>query len=158
MNVQRPTKVTCVIPDDQQLLAAVRLGEVMWAESSVYGHMAREVGKMIEFAYNARASRHSFFRVAVREDQVVGFFIGEVAPYGFHDSVFAYDRLLFVTPDRRGGVAARMLIDAFERWAKDKGAERILLGITTGTRTDATEKFYNKLGYDTVGVLTMKEM
>jgi predicted GNAT superfamily acetyltransferase len=65
---------------------------------------------------------------------------------------------VYVTPTRRGGIAARMLIDAFERWARDKGAARVLLGITTGVRTDATETFYNKLGYNTVGVLTIKEM
>lgn len=153
-----PHTVTCVTPDDQQLLAAVRLGDAMWAESRVYGNMARSVDKMIEFAYYARASDHSFFRVAVHDDRVIGFMIGEVAPYGFHDTSFAYDRLLYVSPDRRGGAAARMLIAAFEQWAQDKGASRILLGITTGTHTDATERFYNKLGYNTVGVLTMKEI
>lgn len=153
-----PHTVTCVTPDDRQLLAAVRLGDAMWAESRVYGDMERSVDKMIEFAYHARASDHSFFHVATHEGTVIGFMIGEVAPYGFHDTSFAYDRLLYVSPDRRGGVAARMLINAFERWAQDKGASRILLGITTGTRTDATEAFYNKLGYNTVGVLTMKEI
>ena len=147
------------VPDDRQLLDTVRLGAAMWHESSVYGHMEQDVDLMIEHAYNVRADQESsFLNVAVLDGETVGFFTGGLSPYGFHRQTFAYDRLFFVTPDKRGGRAARALITAFEVWARQRGAARILLGITTGTRTDATEKFYNKMGYNTVGVLTMKEL
>ena len=153
-----PQSVTHVTPDDQQLLAAVTLGDAMWAESSVYGGMERDIAKMIEFAYTMRADANSFFEVAVYKGKVIGFLIGSLAAHGFHTDTFAYDRLVYVAPDMRGGMAARILITAFEQWARDKGAARVLLGITTGTRTDATETFYNKMGYRTVGALTMKEI
>lgn len=150
--------VTCAVPDDEQLLAAVRLGADMWSDSPVYSHMEQSVAKMIEFAYHARASEQDFFMVALRRGEVIGFLIGSLAAHGFHSDMFAYDRLVYVMPDRRGGIAARILVNAFERWANDNGAARVLLGITTGTHTQATERFYNKLGYSTVGVLTMKEL
>ena len=158
MNMQSPTSVTCVVPDDEQLLAAVRMGAGMWSESLVYKHMEQDIAKMIEFAYTMRADDSSFFMVALRGTEAVGFLIGSLAAHGFHTDMFAYDRLVYVTPDRRGSTVARTLITAFEQWAKDKGAARVLLGVTTGTHTDATARFYNKLGYDTVGVLTMKEI
>lgn len=158
MNVQRTTRLEVVEPDDKQLLAAVTLGAAMWAESSVYNGMERDVAKMIEFAYNARANAASFFNVAVRDDEVIGFIIGERAPYGFHDTEFAYDRLIYVSRDRRGGVAARTLINAFEKWCKQHNVSRILLGVTTGVHAAQTERLYNKLGYTTVGTVTMKEV
>ena len=158
MNVQRTTPVTCVIPDDEQLLEAVRLGADMWAESPVYRHMKQDVAKLIEFAYTMRADDNSFFMVALHHGEVIGFMLGSLAAHGFHTDLFAYDRFVYVSPTRRGSTAASTLITAFEQWAKDNGAARVLLGVTTGTHTDATEKLYNKLGYVTVGVLTMKEI
>lgn len=158
MNGKVHALVTCVTPNDGQLLEAVRLGQAMWADAPHYSEMKPDIAKMIHFAYNMRASEHSFFRVAVDNDNVIGFLIGSLSEYGFHTDLFAYDRLVYVTPDRRGGIAARTLVTEFERWAKQKGAARVLLGVTTGTRNKATERFYNKLGYETVGVLTMKEV
>ena len=158
MNIIVPPTIEVTEPDDEQLLDAVRLGEAMWSESPVYGGMKQDIAKMIEFAYNARASDHSFFNVVTVDNSCYGFMIGERAPYGFHDSEFAYDRLLYVTPTRRGSVAARMLIQAFEDWCKLHGVGRIMLGVTTGVHAAQTEKFYNKLGYQTIGTLTMKEI
>lgn len=146
-------------PSDRLLLAAVRLGGDMWSESAVYASLPRSVDKMIEFAYHMRADPMSFFGVAVDDsDTCHGFMIGSLAEYGFSDACFAYDRLLYVAPTMRGSVAARMLITAFETWARGRGAQRVLLGVTTGVHTERTEQLYNKLGYDTVGRLTMKEI
>jgi len=155
----RPQSVTVVTPTDKQLLEAVRLGEVFIRETPTYSRLAPlDVAKMIEFAYNCRASDAEFFRVAVRGEQVIGFFIGGVTSYGFDTASFAFDRMLYVSPNKRGTHTARMLIEAFEDWAHDMGASDIVLGITTGLHTNATERFFNKLGYRTVGKVTMKEI
>lgn len=144
-------------PDNDLLVKGAVLGLSMAREAKTYAAMDFDLDTFVEFGYNMRADPFSFVHVAVDGDNVIGFFVGSVAEYGFHDSRFAYDRLLFVSPTARGSVAARMLIKAFEEWAHESGATRILLGITTGVHTERTEKFYNKLGYSTVGVLTMKE-
>ena len=158
MNIQTTPRMRVQVPTDDQLLQAVDLGSAMWDESDVYNGMERSVDKMIEFAYYSRANPSSFFNVAVRGDTCHGFMIGERAPYGFHESEFAFDRLLFVTPNMRGGVAARTLINAFETWCKMHKVSRILLGVTTGVHAAQTERLYNKLGYTTVGAVTMKEV
>lgn len=154
-----PQRMRVQEPDDRLLLAAVRLGVDMWDQSAPYASLPRSVDKMIEFAYHMRADPFSFFGVAVdAADTCHGYMIGSLADYGFSDATFAYDRLLYVAPTMRGSVAARMLITAFETWAREHGAQRVLLGITTGVHTERTEQFYNKLGYATVGRLTMKEI
>lgn len=150
------TRVT--VPNDPQLVDAVRLGEAMWSESGTHSSMPRDVDKMIEFAYAMRSDPQSFFNVALHADTVTGFLIGSIAPYGFSHETFAYDRLVYVTPNKRGTYAARMLIRAFEHWAKHKRARHVMMGTTTGINTDAVERLYNKLGFRTVGKLTMKEM
>lgn len=148
-----------VEPDDKQLLDGVRLAMTMWDESPIYSGMTKDVDRVIGFAYHARANAETFLRVAVDGmGRVCGFLVGGIAPYGFHDSTYAYDRMLYVSADARGMLVAKALIAAFEQWAWDSGASRILLGITTGVHTERTEQLYNALGYATVGVLTMKEV
>ena len=158
MNANVPQPLIVQEPTDRQLLDAVTLGAAFIQESPVYRSLAPTVDKMIEYAYTARANPASFFAVAVRGDTCHGFIIGERAPYGFTDTEFAYDRMLYVAQDRRGGAAARALIEAFEQWCTQHNVVRIMLGVTTGLHTDATEKLYNKLGYTTIGVVTMKEI
>ncbi len=150
--------VTVSQPDDAQLLQAVRLAFDFWDESPVYRTMTKDLDRMIKFAYSARTNPSSFVHVALDGDQVCGFIVGEMAPYGFHNSFFAYDRMLYVVPTRRGGAGARRLIAAFEDWCATKNVSRIMLGITTGIKSERIMKLYNALGYTTVGALTMKEM
>ena len=126
--------------------------------SSFYRDMPQSIDKIVEFAYNARADPAYFCKVACSNDTCHGFLVASAAPLGFHDATFVYDRMVYVTPNKRGSIIARMLIESLEEWANEIGASRIMLGITTGVRTKATERFYNKLGYATVGTLTMKEM
>lgn len=159
VNGKVPQGVTIREATDQDIIEVVRLGHAFWDESPTYRGMEKDVATMIGFAYNARANPGSFFRVAVdTAGEVIGFMFAERAPYGFHDSQFAYDRLLYVTPDRRGGATARMLIEALEQWCKEHDVARILLGVTTGIHSERTVQLYNKLGYVTVGTLTMKEV
>lgn len=154
-----PQSIRVVEPDDKALLDGVRLALDMWSEASTYRSLPVSVDKVIEFAYTMRADPHSFVGVALdRDDMCHGFLVGSLADYGFTDARYAYDRMVYVAQHRRGGIAARMLIEAFERWALDRGAVHVLLGITTGVHTERTEAFYNKLGYATIGRLTMKEI
>lgn len=158
MNANSPLTIEVVEPSEDALLQVIGLGKDMWDESPVYRAMPRDIDKMIEFAYTMMADPNSFFQVAKVGDTCHGFMFGSIAPYGFVDQTFAFDRLLYVRPDMRGSTAARQLVAAFEQWATDKGASRIILAVTTGVHPEQTEKFYNKCGYTTVGKLTMKEV
>lgn len=150
--------ITIAEPNNNQLIDGCLRAIDMWKESKTYNHMKMDLDHVIEFAYNIRAHPDHFLRVALCDDTVIGFFVGSLAYHGFYPGAYAHDRMLYVTPSMRGSIAARMLIDSFEEWAKQHDADYVLLGVTTGIRTERTENFYNKLGYKTVGRLTMKEL
>lgn len=150
--------ITIAEPDNNQLIEGCLRAMDMWKEAKTYNHMKMELDHVVDFAYNMRADPDHFLRVAVLGDKVIGFIAGSLARYGFYPGAYAHDRMLYVTPTARGSVAARMLIRSFEEWAKQHDADYVLMGVTTGIHTERTEKFYNKLGYATVGRLTMKEL
>lgn len=145
-------------PTDELLIQGVMLGKQMAEESPVYGPLGVDLDRMIEFAYTMRASPQDFCMVAHTGDTCYGFLVASIGQYDFCDATYVFDRMLYVAPDRRGSKCARMLIDALEEWARERNVTRIVMGITTGVHTRTTERLYNKLGYDTFGVLTKKEL
>jgi GNAT superfamily N-acetyltransferase len=157
-SVMKNGKLHLSVPSDSQLLEGVRLGMVFWEEAPMLVGLKTDVDRMIAFAYNKRADPMSFVNVASCNGDIVGFCIGSLAPFEYCEGTYAFDRMLYVDPQKRGLLAARMLVQSFEKWAKDNGALRVLLGITTGVHVERTEKLFNKLGYATVGALTMKEI
>lgn len=145
-------------PDNEELLLGVRLSLCMWQESPIYRQMEPDIDKLIEEAYIAREDPNRFVNVVMYDNTCCGFMMGAMAPIAFIDGWYAFERMLYVSPEKRGSVAASLLVGAFEQWARDRDALYILLGTTTGVRPERTERFYNKMGYNTVGVLTMKEL
>jgi hypothetical protein len=49
-------------------------------------------------------------------------------------------------------------MDAFETWAKNKGAHEIMMGATTGSDSPAYRKFLEKRGYRPTGYAATKEI
>ena len=54
--------------------------------------------------------------------------------------------------------ALPQLMDAFETWAKNKGAHEIMMGATTGSDSPAYRKFLEKRGYRPTGYAATKEI
>ena len=52
----------------------------------------------------------------------------------------------------------KQLIENIENWAKQNGATQTWLGQSVGKDIEKTKQFYERLGYQTVGVNTMKEL
>lgn len=63
----------------------------------------------------------------------------------------AFDTVFYVDPRHRNGVAARRLIDAFRAWARSKGARELCLAVTSGIRSDRTDVFLRRLGFEVAG-------
>lgn len=91
-------------------------------------------------------------------DRPVGFLAGLISEHYFADMVYATNLALYVSPEARGGRVAIKLIRHFERLARARGAQEIVLGVTAGVGAGIfrTEKFYNALGYETIGASTVK--
>lgn len=91
-------------------------------------------------------------------EQPAGFMLSLLSPNWYDTEVSGKDLALFVSQDLRGVKAAKVLVDDYVSWARDNGAKTAWLGTTIGTKTDATVKFFNRLGFDTVGAVTKKEI
>ena len=131
----------------------------MHAESAAHRDMSLNTGKLGQQLLAALQYSHLvFLRVAIRGDEIIGVFFGLLETPFFSNDIIARDLLWFVRKDKRGSVFGIRLLREFERWAKENGASKIMLGQSTGVRIDETRKLYERLGYEVVGVNTVKEI
>lgn len=147
-----------IIPNDEQLFAAVLLGIEMWEESPVYRCMTKDLDQMHEYAQEAMRNKSTFVRVVLEGDKCVGFMTGYLSKFGFAKDTVARDQLIFIDPEHRSFGLGSILINEFEKWAADKGAKIIMLTASAGIDHEKTEKLYHLMGYKTAGIITSKEM
>lgn len=132
--------------------ALVELGRVMHSEAPALRHAPYHEGK-VSFMLGQALTTCVIYLHEAEDGAVDGFFVGIVVERWFSRAKFASDLALFVTPDRRGGLIAYRLIDAFLTWCQKNAFEPrdVQLGITTGVTAEATGKLYERLGFERVG-------
>lgn len=135
----------------------IELGAKMH-EESVYSRFDYDPDKLLANGRDWLKFPDLYF-LAVAEDntgQVIGMYAGFISEYYFGRDLCAYDLLLFVDPSRRGGMAAVMLIKAFEEWAWSLGAKEVCPGTTTMVAPERTSRLFHHLGYTVVGSIFKK--
>lgn len=133
-------------PTDLPTLLA--LGRAMHAESPRYRHLAFDEGKtarLIGFLIDRPAAGVLF--VAESVGQIVGLFGGAIGEHMYTHGRFANDLAIYVCPSHRGGVTMGRLLQAFEAWAVDAGADEILLGVSTEVHAEQTAGMFERKGY-----------
>lgn len=96
--------------------------------------------------------------LATKEKKIIGF-IGFIAhEYFYSNRKRVSDLGFYVKKQFRGTKTALLLLKKAEEWIKSIGIEDIHLGQTTANEIEKTQKFYNKLGYKTVGFNTLKHL
>tara|TARA_R100000750_G_C2313393_1_gene83405 strand:- start:255 stop:725 length:471 start_codon:yes stop_codon:yes gene_type:complete len=96
--------------------------------------------------------------VAEEHGKIIGFICGYLIMYASTNDFFTQDLSLYVTPDRRGTVAAKRLIKYLECWAEMKGCKELALSITSDINIKRTGKFYKLLGFSDVGRIYRKQL
>ncbi len=96
--------------------------------------------------------------IAERDGVPIGAVAAYTLPCHFSDGFVAFDLFVYVEPEHRGGKAAFLLIDSYEKWAKQHDVIEICLGVSTGIHPEKTGSFYERLGYEKVGCNFVKEM
>lgn len=97
--------------------------------------------------------------VSVDADNVAqGFLAGVITEHYFLQMRYATNIALYVAPTLRGSRCAARLIREFERVARALGANEVMLGATSGSHMSRTAAFYDALGYQLVGAVTVKYM
>lgn len=135
------------------------LAKQMHQESEVHKHQAFNEQK-VQRLFQASITKPEmlYFRLAVKDNEVLGGFYGMLVEPYFTDVKVAKDLAWFITPDKRGGILAVRLVRDFEVWAKKHGAIQLGLGQSTGVQVEQTQKLYERLGYRVVGVNTIKDI
>ena len=125
----------------------------MVAESE-FSYAIPEKQKILQLFKNPNAVAF----LALENNQIVGFISGIVHEYFFSNRKRVSDLGFFVLPEYRGSRVALKLVKLIESWAIEKKAEELHLGQTTGLDIDKTKKFYERLGFKTVGFNTVKHL
>lgn len=132
--------------------ALIALGAVMHAESprfSRYSFMPERLDGNIRMVLGYE---YGFAVVAESGGELVGGLLAVAMPHYACDLLQACDLAYFVRPDRRGGIAAVRLADAYREWAAGLGASASI-GINTGVQPERTAKLLAALGAEQTGTV-----
>ena len=132
--------------------ALIALGAVMHAESPRFSRFAFERDRLDGNIRMVLAYEYGFAVVAECAGEMVGGLLAVAMPHFACDLLQACDLAYFVRPDRRGGIAAVRLADAYREWAASLGAEASI-GLNTGVQPERTAKLLAALGAQQTGTV-----
>jgi GNAT superfamily N-acetyltransferase len=141
---------------EEDIPTIVDLGRQMHDESPSYRDISYDPERV------ARAMRQLINGTGVvflyeSGGEIRGGLAGVIGEFWFSSERMASDLALFLHPDHRHGLIAVKLTLAFQSWAKQLGARRVQMGITTGVHTEDTGKLYRSLGMSDCGNLFKKD-
>lgn len=131
----------------------VELGRVMHAESPRLGKLTLDELKAKATLAGLMSSAGGLLLVAEHEGKIIGGIAAVITEHWYSHDKMAYDIALFVRPDKRGGILAARLINAYAAWAREHGAVITQMGISTGVNVDTTGQLLENLGATRSGVL-----
>lgn len=111
-----------------------------WNGLQLFGNEAHSealVGQLIDT---------QFVAIATRSDERVGLIAGTVGPHPFNpERTMAMELWWWVTPEARGSSAGARLLDAFDDWANDSGAD--LVSFTLEAESPVNPRTLERRGY-----------
>lgn len=138
-------------PCHADIESLVDMGACMHAESA-YAFLPYDRAKVRQFIEDyIEDTTNRCGLVAEHEGRVIAMLFGYLGDYLFCDERLAVDEIVFVDPDHRGGMTAVRLIRRFQRWASERGARELCLGVSTNIHPQSTGQLYQRLGFKPVG-------
>lgn len=136
----------------------IDLGREMHAES-VFASMPYLEDKLRAFGrYYIDNPKAGVGVVAEDDNGVAAMMAMSVHERYFNDERYAYDMLLYVRKDKRGGLAAARVLKDVEKWAKEQSIKEVMVGIFAGISNDTAQRFYSAMGYEPAGIVMRKEV
>lgn len=127
---------------------------------SLYAELPLDEDKVVRQL--AAAGKHlapdRYFRLAVRDGELLGGFFGSATRTFFCNALLARDMGWWVKESARGGAAAVMLLADFEAWAKSVGCSKVMIGQAGVENIDRTMRLYQNCGYTLTGYNTAKDI
>jgi len=90
------------------------------------------------------------------DGEIEGALVGLLSELYMSHTVQATELAWFVSKDYRGKPASIRLMKAFEKWAKESGANQVGMGDIEGI--SSLENLYNRLGYERAETVYLKEL
>lgn len=112
--------------------------------------------KTEQFILSALQNTNMTIFVIDVDGEIEGALVGLLSELYMSYTVQATELAWFVSKDYRGKPASLKLIKAFEKWAKESGANQIGMGDIEGI--SSLEKLYNRLGYERAETVYLKEL
>jgi GNAT superfamily N-acetyltransferase len=141
----------------EDLEGLLNLGDIMKDESPVsfptldVGQAGKSLGMAIDHPNSSL--------VMIAEDKgIIGMVTGYVGPYAFSNELRSCCDLLFVIPERRGAVAAKMLMGAFIDWSRNVGAKIAFAGVSTDVHPERTGALFERVGFSPAGLSYKMEL
>lgn len=88
--------------------------------------------------------------------EIEGALVGLLSELYMSHTVQATELAWFVSKNYRGKPASIRLMKAFEKWAKERGADQVGMGDIEGI--SSLENLYNRLGYERAETVYLKEL
>ena len=131
----------------------IRFGYLIHAESkfSTLSFDAEKVQQTLESIIGSKNGTHCCFIAENSEKQLVGVLIGCMEEYFFSRSLMAHSILIYVHPQWRGSSAAVKFIHAFRKWAMNRKALEVCIGVASGVTIGRTDRFLKRLGFSVTG-------
>ena len=126
---------------------------------SLYKDLPMDDAKLVrQLAAAGGLAPDRYFRLAVREGEVLGGFFGGANKTFFCNALLARDMGWWVKESARGGAAAVLLLTDFEVWAHGMGCSKVMIGQAGVENIDRTMQLYQNCGYTLTGYNTAKEI
>lgn len=156
--VAQSTTIRVVDFEPKYLAGTISVAREIHAHS-IYSDMPMDEAKVIrQLSASGRLVPDRYFKLAVRGDDVLGGFYGCVFKVFFCDEMTARDLGWWVKQSARGGAAAILLLLDFERWARESGARKCMVGQSGVENIDRTLRLFRHCGYTLTGYNTAKDL
>lgn len=131
----------------------VQFGYLIHAESkfSTLTFDPDKVRETLESIVESDKGTHCCFIAESADRELIGVFIGCVEEYFFSRSLMAHSILIYVHPKWRGSSAALKFIHSFRKWAMNREALEICIGVASGVTIGRTDRFLKRLGFSVTG-------
>jgi len=116
-----------------------------------YDFNAERVAANLRAAVENPRGTHCFFVAVGSAEQPVGCLIGCAERHFFSDQVVASVIQYNLLPDKRMSGAGLKLLTAFKKWAENRGAYELAVGINSGADLKQMDSFLRKLGFQMTG-------
>lgn len=136
------------LPED--VPGIVLLGEEMFKQSQ-FARYDFDYQKVTDTIYRLIEDPDGIALVAENSSELMAGFAAQFSEHWFGKCRVSYDMAFFIAPCVRGSMVAARIVRAYIERARAAGIDEVLIGNSTGSHAEATERFFTLMGFDRIG-------